>query len=61
MMLGINKQGTINSIQEYMVMELKETGHLNGDDAEGIQSAYGGHANRTLANGIFIFMRVQPK
>ena len=60
-MLGINTQGTRNSIQEDMLTKPGGIGHLNDEYAEGIQAAYGGYANRTLANGIFVVMRLQQK
>ena len=58
-MLGINTQVAKNVIQEDMLTEPEGIGHLNDEDAEGIQSSCGGYAKRTLANGIFVVMRVQ--
>ena len=61
MMLGINTQGSINGIQSEMLTEPKGIGHLNDEDAEGIQAERGGYADITLTNRIFIVMRVQKK
>ena len=58
-MLGINTQGERNGIQEDMLTEPEGIGHLNDEDAEGIQAARGGYVKITLANGIFVVMRVQ--
>ena len=58
-MLGINTQEEENWIQEDMLPEPEAIGHLNDDDAEGIQAAHRGYANRTIANGSFVFTRVQ--
>ena len=41
-MLGINTQGARNGIQEFMLAEPKVIGHLNDEDAEGIQASSGG-------------------
>ena len=60
-MLSINTQGERKGIQEDMLMEPEVIRHLNDEDAEGIQAAYGGYANRTLANGRFVVTRVQQK
>ena len=60
-MFGINIQGSRNVIQEDMLKEIKGTGHLNNEDAEGIQAVCGEHAKRTLANGRFVVTRVQQK
>ena len=60
-MLGINTQGARNDIQYNMLAEPKVIGHLNYEDAEGIQASCRGYAKRTLANGIFVVTRVQQK
>ena len=58
MILGINKQGARNGIQEDMLTETKGIGHLNDEDAEGIQEACGGYSKKTVANGIFVITRI---
>ena len=60
-MLSINTQGSRNGIQEYMLMEPKDIGHLNDEDGEGIQAARGGYSKITLANERFLVTRVQQK
>ena len=60
-MLGINTQGARNGIQEDMLTEPEGIGHLNDEDAEGIQAECGRYAKRTLSNGILLVMRVQQK
>ena len=60
-MLGINIQGTRDGIQEDMLTEPEEIRHLNDEYAEGIQSACGGYAKRTLSNVWFVFKMVQQK
>ena len=57
-MLGINTQGARNSIQEDMLTEIKGIGHINDEDAEGIQAACGRYAKINIANGRFVVMRV---
>ena len=42
-----------------MLTENKGIGHLNDEDEEGIQEAYGGYSKRNLANGIVT--RIQQK
>ena len=44
-----------------MLTEPERIVHINDEDAEGIQSACGRYAKRTLANGRFVVTRVQPK
>ena len=41
-----------------MLTEPKEIGHLNDEDAEGIQEASRGYSKRTLANGRLVVTRV---
>ena len=57
-MLGINTQGARNGIQEGMLTEPEGIGHINGEDAEGIQSECGGYTKRTLNYGRFVVTRV---
>ena len=58
-MLGINTQGAKNGIQEGMLTEPERIGHINGEDAEGIQAACVGYTKRTLDYGRFAVTRVQ--
>ena len=60
-MFGINTQGSRNFIQEDMLTEPKGIGHVNDEDAEVTQGAYGGYSKRTLANGKFVVTKVQQK
>ena len=60
-MPGINTQGSRKGTQEDTLKEPEGIGHLNDEDAEGIQSACGGYAKRTLANETFVVTRAQQK
>ena len=54
-------QGARNGIQKDNMTETKVIGHLNDEDAEGIQGACRGCAKRNLANGRFLVTGLQQK
>ena len=45
-MLGINEVLARDITRDYMITDTKAIGHLNAEDAEGIQSAFSGYAKR---------------
>ena len=56
--LGINPQGARKGIREDMLVDTEGFGHLNDEDAEGIQAACGGYTKKTLVNGRFVVTRI---
>ena len=58
-MLGINEVLARDITRDYMITDTKAIGHLNAEDAEGMQTACSGYANRNPAERILTVTQVK--